>query len=124
VIDTASYLRFERVTSVKQTKRGLLAEVQGELLRIDLVREDLLRVKISRGGVFDEAPTFAECVDPLSDHVDVTFERGDGVVRLRTPALVVSLGLDPAPTRCSPLGWRRGNRARCRRSLLDLRHTE
>jgi alpha-glucosidase len=95
VIDTAGYLRFERVTSVTQTERGLLAEVQGELLRIDLVREDLLRVKISRGRVFDEAPTFAVCVDPLSEQVELTFERGDGVVRLRTAALVVSLGLDP-----------------------------
>ena len=95
MIDTANYLRFERVTSVTETERGLLAELHGEQLRIDLVRADVLRVKISRGRVFDEAPTFAVCVDPLSEAVDVTFERGDGLVRLRTSALVVSLGLDP-----------------------------
>ena len=34
-------------------------------------RDDVVRVKISRGGVFDEAPTFAVCVDPLAEPVDV-----------------------------------------------------
>jgi alpha-glucosidase len=95
VIDTAGYLRFERVTSVDETDRGLLAELHGEQLRIDLVRDDLLRVKISRGGVFDESPTFALAVEPLSQNVDVTFQRSDGVVRLSTSALVVSMTLDP-----------------------------
>jgi alpha-glucosidase len=95
VIETDNYVRFERVTSVDETERGLLAELHGEHLRIDLVREDVVRVKISRGGVFDESPTFAVCVDPLSAQVEATFERADGVVRLRTAALVVALGLDP-----------------------------
>lgn len=95
MIGTDNYVRFERVTSVNETERGLVAELHGEQLRIDLVRNDVMRVKISRGGVFDESPTFAVCVDPFSEHVEVTFERGDGVVRLRTPALVVSVGLDP-----------------------------
>jgi len=95
VIETGNYVRFERVTSVIEAERGLLAELHGEQLRIDFVRADLVRAKISRGGVFDESPTFAVSVDPSSEDVEVVFERGDDVVRLRTSALVVSLGLDP-----------------------------
>ena len=63
VIETGNYVRFERVSSVGETERGLLAELHGERLRLDLVQDDVLRVKISRGGVFDESPTFAVCVD-------------------------------------------------------------
>jgi alpha-glucosidase len=94
-IDTANYVRFEHVTSVTETERGLLAELHGEQLRIDLVRHDVVRFKISRGGVFDETPTFALCVDPLSEPVQFGTERDDESVRLRTTAMVVSLGLDP-----------------------------
>ncbi len=89
------FRRFERASSVEETSRGLIAGVHGERLRLDLVRDDVVRVKISRGGVFDELPTFAVCADPLSEEVAFEFERDGGVVRLRTAALVVSLGLDP-----------------------------
>jgi alpha-glucosidase len=95
MIDTAHFVRFERVGSVEATERGLEASLDGERLRVDLVRDDVVRVSISRGGVFDDAPTFAVCVDPLSESIDFAVERAEGVVRLRTPALVVSLGLDP-----------------------------
>src|SRR5437868_12058852 len=93
--DTDGYLRFERVTSVAGTQRGLLAELHGERLRIDMVRADVVRIKISRGGGFDESPTFAVCVDPVSEDVDFTIERTDELVRLRTSALAFSLWLDP-----------------------------
>jgi alpha-glucosidase len=86
---------FERISGVEQTDRGLIATLDGEILRLELVRDDVVRVKISRGGVFDEQPTFAVCVDPLAGHVVFEVEHGDGVVRLRTPALVASLWLEP-----------------------------
>jgi len=89
------YLRFDRVSAVEATERGLLAQIHGELLRVDLVRADVVRIKISRGGSFDESPTFAVCVDPLGEEVEFTSEYADDVVRLRTPDLVVSLWLDP-----------------------------
>src|SRR3981189_2138456 len=93
--ETGNYLGLERVTSVAETERGLIAEVHGERLRIDLVRADVGRVKISRGGVFDESPTFAVCVDLVSSSVEFTMERTPDVVRLRTSAVAVSLWLDP-----------------------------
>jgi alpha-glucosidase len=95
MIDTGRFLRFERVDTVQETARGLLATLHGEQLRVDLVRADVARIKLSRGGAFDESPTFAVCVDPLEHDVPFEVERGEGVVRLRTTGLVVSLGLDP-----------------------------
>ena len=95
MVDTGRFRRFERVTSVEETDRGVLATLHGEHLRVDVVRSDVVRVKISRGAAFDETPTFAVCVDPLSEPVDFTVERADGVVRVRTAALVLSLALEP-----------------------------
>jgi alpha-glucosidase len=92
---TDHFVRFERVDDVRETGRGLLADVHGEQLRIDVVRSDVVAVQVSRGGVFDESPTFAVHVDPLALPVDLAVERGDGVVRVRTSGLVVSLWLDP-----------------------------
>jgi alpha-glucosidase len=89
------YVRFERVSSVTEHDRGLLAELHGERLRLDLVAADVVRVKISRGGVFDEEPTFAVPVDPLADEVAFVVQRSPEAVRLRTEAMVVTLGLDP-----------------------------
>jgi alpha-glucosidase len=95
MIDTDHYVRLERVRSVETTERGLLAEIDDERLRVDVVRDDLVRVAVSRGGAFDESPTHAVCVDPLAEPVAVEVERDDNVVRLRTPALAVTVGLDP-----------------------------
>src|SRR4029077_1726805 len=89
------FVRFEHVSSVEVTERGLLARLHGETLRVDFIRDDVIRVKISRGGVFDESPSFAVCVDPLSDEVAFTVESEDHVVRLRSSCLVVSLWLAP-----------------------------
>ena len=102
MIETAHFERFERVSSFQATERGLLAALHGEQLRVDVVRDDVVRLSVSRGGEFDESPTFAVCVDPLSERVDFQVEDGDGVVRLRTSALVVSLGLDPFRARRPP----------------------
>lgn len=93
--EPGNFVRFARVTAVDRTDRGLLAEVHGEQLRIDVVQDDVVRFKISRGRVFDESPSFAVCVDPLAPNVEFTIERSAAAVTLRTSALVVSLGLDP-----------------------------
>ncbi|MBW8732424.1 MAG: hypothetical protein JF622_16035, partial [Terrabacter sp.] len=54
---TDHFIRFERVDSVEETPRGLLARLHGEQLRIDAVRSDVVRIQLSRGGVFEEKPT-------------------------------------------------------------------
>jgi len=95
VLQTDHYIRFERVDSVEETPRGLLAGLHREQLRVDLVADDVVRVKISRGGVFDESPTFAVCTDPLSRPVEFRVERDEDRVRVITSSMVVSLWLDP-----------------------------
>jgi alpha-glucosidase len=92
---TDHYLRFERVDAVQRTPRGLLADLGREQLRVDVVQDDVVRIMMSRGGRFDEQPTHAVCVDPLSQDVDVEVEEADDVVRLRTAAVVVSLWREP-----------------------------
>jgi alpha-glucosidase len=95
VIATDHYLRFERATDVTETATGVQAATHGEHLRIDLVRPDTVRFAISRGGRFDERPTFAVCVDPLAGPPAFEVERAEGLVRLRTSVMVVSLWLEP-----------------------------
>jgi len=95
MLQTDNYLRFQQATAVEATPYGLIAEVGGERLRIDLIRPDLVRFKISRGREFDESPTFAVCVDPVSDLVEFTVQPRDEEVRLVTSEMTVTLGLDP-----------------------------
>jgi alpha-glucosidase len=94
MLQTDHYVRFERVSSVQETEHGLLAQLDLEQLRIDVVRADLMRVKISRGGVFDESPTFAVCTDPLAESTEFRVVQEADRVRLVTSALVVSIWLD------------------------------
>ena len=94
-IDTRYFTRLERVTRVTQTNQGILAAVDGELLRVDVIRDDILRLKISRGRVFDEEPTFAVCADLQPTGTMFTVEEDDEVVRLRTDRVVLSVWKAP-----------------------------
>ena len=94
-MQTDHFRRVERLSSVDETEHGLEAELLDEKLRIDVVRTDIVRISISRGGVFDTQPTYAVCVDPLADRVPFQIDRDESAVRLKTSALVVTLGLDP-----------------------------
>ena len=95
MIETDNYIRYERVDAVHDTATGVEAELHRERLRIDVVRDDVVRVKISRGGKSDETPTYAVCVDPLAEVPDFTVVRDDDRVRVSTGACTVSLWLDP-----------------------------
>ncbi len=93
MIDAADYRRFTVVDDVEPTSRGLRARVAGEDLQIDAVRDDVVRIRLSRGGRFDEQPTFAVVAEPLE--VEVSTEVGVDTATLRTSDLVVRLGLSP-----------------------------
>ena len=95
MIPTDHYLRFERVDDVRETERGIEASLHGERLQVDLVTDDVVRIRISRGGSFDEQPTYAVCVDPMAVPVEHRVEYDEGVVRLRSSGLQLTLGLDP-----------------------------
>lgn len=54
------YLEYPKcVESVKPLKNGVLLGVDDEFFRVEVLRPDVMRLKISRAGVFDETPTFA-----------------------------------------------------------------
>ena len=67
LITTDHYIRFERVDSVAETAPVCWPTCTANSCEIDIVSHDVVRIKISRGGVFDESPTYAVCVDPLAD---------------------------------------------------------
>jgi alpha-glucosidase len=94
-IDTRYFRRFEHVTKVTRTDQGLLAEVDGELLRVDVLREDLLRLKISRGRMFDEEPTFAVCAELRPGSAAFTLAEDDAAVRLHTNRMALTLWKEP-----------------------------
>ncbi len=117
MIYTDNYIRYSRVDTVAETATGVEAELHRERLRIDVVRDDVVRIKISRGGEFDETPTYAVCVDPLADvpHFDVV--RDEERVQVTTAACTVSLWLDPFRSTCTaPTGRRWWRRRRTRRA--------
>lgn len=89
------FSRFERVGTIELTSRGFLAEVEGELLRVDVLRDDILRLKISRGRRFDESPTFAVCADVEAETPHFEIEESAEAVRLATAQVVLTLGKAP-----------------------------
>ncbi|HET9207085.1 MAG TPA: glycoside hydrolase family 31 protein, partial [Burkholderiaceae bacterium] len=94
-VDATYFTRIERVTNVTRTDRGILAEVDGELLRVDVIRDDIVRLKISRGGSFDEQPTYAVCADLSGDAPAFTVEEDDQAVRVRTAQIVLTIARSP-----------------------------
>ncbi|MGO2664131.1 glycoside hydrolase family 31 protein, partial [Mycetocola reblochoni] len=87
------------VTNVSLTDTGIIAELGGgvrpELLRVDAIRDDVVRLKISRGGVFDESPSYAVRDDLEQEEVDVDVEIGAERVTVSTPAVTVSVTTEP-----------------------------
>ena len=95
MLRTDHFIRFERVTSVRETDRGIEADVHGERFRVEVCRPDVVRLRMSRGGAFDDMPTYAVCVDPLAADVTWSAEPGEQVWRVVTDELTVSVWLDP-----------------------------
>jgi alpha-glucosidase len=58
-IDIAHYLGLGELVRVSATERGISIEATEGRLRVDVIRVDLIRIKVTVAGDFDEAPTFA-----------------------------------------------------------------
>lgn len=85
-IDPKYHVGLGAVTAFEQSERGLLLTVGEEKFRVDVIRADLLRLKISRAAKFDETPTFAASFEmpapvPFQVHEDVD------VIKLETSRL-------------------------------------
>lgn len=94
-MDTTYFTRLQKISGVTQTDGGLLARLDDELLRVDVIREDILRIKISRGGVFDEEPTFAVSTDLTASAPHFSFKHESNRVILRTPQISLIIQLHP-----------------------------
>ncbi|MFT3943000.1 MAG: glycoside hydrolase family 31 protein [Ancrocorticia sp.] len=90
-----NYVRYTQLHSVHETPTGILGELHGEFFRIDVIRGDVLRFKISRGGVFDEEPTYAVSADLGELTADFSAEISDERAVVTTSSLVATVGLDP-----------------------------
>jgi hypothetical protein len=72
--------------------------VHGETLRVEFIRDDLLRVKIGHGGMSKESPSFPVCVNAPSAEVAFTLESekwGDTVLELARDAIALRCRLLP-----------------------------
>ena len=117
------WIRFERVDAVEETGRGLLATLHGERLRVDFVRDDVVRVKISRGGAFDEEPTSrsASTRSPTRS-IRVRARRRRGAApRLGARGVAVARAV---PARRPPRRRQRRGGDRRGRRALGLRHAQ
>ena len=91
---TEHFVPLKRVNSVSKTKAGLLASVDGEQLRIDVINAEVVRIKVSVDGIFDEKPTYAVAEEPkLSSRFKL--KTNNGVTTLVTAALVVRVQHEP-----------------------------
>jgi alpha-glucosidase len=94
-MNTDNYLRFARLSSIEKTEAGLLAQLGTEKLRVDVIDEDLVRIKISRGGAFDEKPTFALANEVELGATNFEIVTGDNLTTLKTTAIDVKLTHEP-----------------------------
>lgn len=59
------FAALDNVDNWKKTRRGVELSAGLERVRFDFIRADILRIKISQGGIFDPAPTFSVTSDEL-----------------------------------------------------------
>ena len=74
------------VVFVEKTTRGLLLGVGEEKFRAEVIKPDLLRLKISQSGQFDESPTFAASFD-LPEPVPFGVTEDDATITLDTGSI-------------------------------------
>ena len=95
------FLSLTKLGQVYATETGIVVHYGTEKVAIDVVKADLLRVRISRGGEFDTTPTFALAVEPIGaaraagydTHFEVVI--GQDQVELVTSHLVAQIQLEP-----------------------------
>lgn len=97
--DFQHFSRFERLSHIQPTPRGFTAHLEGDLpsetLRVEVLGDGLLRLKISRGGRFDESPTFAVCADLESVSAPFEIEEDADEIRVVTAQMTLLVGKNP-----------------------------
>ncbi|MEF3274650.1 MAG: glycoside hydrolase family 31 protein [Chloroflexus sp.] len=94
--DTRYFTPLTRLGTVQLIERGVLAALDHEWLRVEFIRDDIVRLKVSRGGVFDEHPTYAVCVDLAGAPIpSFSVSETDTAITLRSARLEVIIGRNP-----------------------------
>ena len=82
------------VTRLERIERGLLLTVGEERFRAEVIRADVLRLKISRSAEFDEAPTFAAAFT-MPELVPFQISESDEQILLKTAQLELVINRAP-----------------------------
>jgi alpha-glucosidase len=85
-MDSSQFSPLGDVAFVEKTERGVVLGIGEERFRADVLRPDLLRLKISQAGKFDEHPTFATSFDEPAP-VDFKLTESDETITLETERL-------------------------------------
>jgi alpha-glucosidase len=86
------------VTEARRLPHGgefVLDGASTERCQVAFLRDEVVRLRISRGGAFEEQPTHAVCADLAAAGVPCVWEEGKGFVRLASPQATVTVCFDP-----------------------------
>ena len=90
------FKRFDRLGPVTKTKNGVVAALGDEQMQIDFVFDNAVRIRISRGGVFDEKPTFALISElNLLGRINFKVKEAEGVTTVTADRLKIRLTHEP-----------------------------
>ncbi|MDE2409126.1 MAG: DUF4968 domain-containing protein, partial [Actinomycetales bacterium] len=96
----SGFISLRKVRNAQATDAGLDANLEHEKLRVEVIKADLIRMQISRGGVFDESPTYALAIDPVAEAKAAGLDRAfdvnitDSSATLTTSALQLVIDLN------------------------------
>lgn len=90
MIDARHFAPLGDVQRVGRTERGALLEIGDDRVRLDLVREDILRIQLARGAGFEEKPTHATCFE-LPERMAFEFRDSPTRCTLQTASLEISV---------------------------------
>jgi alpha-glucosidase len=95
-MNTKYFQAVQSVAAARRIGRGLEFDLDHhERLRVEVFRDDMIRLKISRGGRFDEAPTFAVCADLEAGRAEFKVEDHDEFARVITARMSVTIHKKP-----------------------------
>jgi alpha-glucosidase len=94
-IDKQYYTSLRQVRDFRQTKSSVELKVDDALVRFDMLRDDVFRIKVTLTGVFDEKPTFAVVDGSSPAAADFEVVETDAHICVRTAKFNVVIGRAP-----------------------------
>lgn len=92
------FRRFCAITGVERIARGVELAVDEEFrekLRVEVIRDGIIRLKMSRHCLFDDRPTFAVCAPIDAETPKFSVEENDEFVRVATSEMRVTVYRTP-----------------------------